>query len=196
MKKDLVPQAFKFKKDLKGISLKALKEHYKLYEGYVRKTVEIRSDIMEVELKEANATYSRVGEAKREETYAVNAMKLHEFYFDELGGNGVPAGKIVSQIESDFGSFDYWRNDFVATGMSARGWAVLAFDLGEKKLRNYGMDSHNLGPVWDSRPILILDVYEHAYFMDYGTNRKAYIEAYLNNLNWEKIDTLWSAYEF
>lgn len=184
MKKEFSPEKFKFTKDLEGISLRTLQEHFKLYEGYVKKTNEIQKKVLEADKSEANGVYSYIGELKRQETFAVNGMKLHEVYFGHLGGDGEPAGELVKMIERDFDSLEKWKEEMVATGLSARGWAILAFDFKDNSLRVYGSDAQNVGAVWGAVPLIAMDVYEHAYFIDYGTNRKEYVNAFFRNLDW------------
>ena len=184
MRKDFQPEKNKFAKDLPGITLKMLSEHFKLYEGYVKKTNEIQSKLEQADKSEANGVFSYIGELKRQETFAVNGMKLHEVYFGHLGGDGKPKGELVKMIEKDFGSLENWKTDMIATGLAARGWAILAFDYKDNRLHNYGSDAHNVGAVWGAIPLIVLDVYEHAYFMDYGVNRKDYINSFFANLDW------------
>lgn len=185
MHKEFVPEKNKFKSDLPGFTLKMLNEHFKLYEGYVKKTNEIQKKLEEADKSEANGVYSYIGELKRQETFAVNGMKLHEVYFGHLGGNSKSGGDLIKIIEKDFGSLENWKVDMIATGLAARGWAVLAFDYKDNRLHNYGSDAHNVGAVWGTIPLIVLDVYEHAYFMDYGINRKDYINSFFQNLDWD-----------
>jgi Fe-Mn family superoxide dismutase len=174
---------------LEGISQKTIENHYgKLYQGYVKKWQEIQEKLKSVDLSSANATFSDLRELKLEQGFAADAVLLHEAYFDVLGGNGNPAGKILEKIDEDFGSFDNWQSEFKALGLSSRGWVVLAFDFNDGKLRNYIADVHNQGGIWGTSPILVLDVYEHAYFIDFGTDRKSYLETFFKNLNWQAID--------
>ena len=184
------PEKFKYMKDLDGISLKTLQEHYKLYDGYVKKTNEIQQKVKEADKSEANGIYSHIGELKRQETFAVNGMKLHEVYFGHLGNPTEPSGEIVKIVERDFGSMEKWKEEMIATGLSARGWAITAYDLKDKKLHIYGADAQNVGAVWGAVPIIAIDVYEHAYFIDYGTGRKAYLEAFFRNLDWNYASQL------
>lgn len=183
-RKDFVPEKNLFTKDLEGLSLKMLEQHYKLYEGYVKKTNEIQTKVDTADKSEANGVYSFIGELKRQETFAVNGMKLHEVYFGHLQGDGKAGGDLLTMIEKDFGSLDEWKNEMIATGMSSRGWAILAFDYRDNRLHVYGSDGHNVGAVWGAIPVIVLDVYEHAYFMDYGISRKAYIDSFFKNLDW------------
>lgn len=193
MKGEYTADEFKFKGDLNGITLKMLEEHFKLYSGYIKKANEIQEKIALADKAEANAAYSYIGELKRQETFSVNGIKLHEAYFAGLASDssdgGVvskePGSELSKMIETDFGKMENWREDIVATGISARGWAVLAFDFRDNKLHNYGADAHNAGSVWGALPLVALDVYEHAYFLDYGVNRKDYIASFFKNLDWD-----------
>lgn len=190
MRKEYVANPVGLDRDLEGISMKSVKEHEKLYKGYVAKTNEVQKKIAEADKAEANAVYSSIGELKREETFAVNGMKLHELYFILLEGDGEPKGAILTMIEEDFGSYDAWKEDFVATGLSARGWAILAYDYKDDRLHNYGMDAQNVGAVWNASPLVAMDMYEHAFFMDHGTDKKSYVEAFFKALNWSFVDGL------
>jgi superoxide dismutase, Fe-Mn family len=110
-------------------------------------------------------------------------VRLHEAYFDGLGGDGQPSGAILKLIERDCGGFDAWKSHVTASGIAARGWVVAAYDPQLERLATYSCDAHNIGCVWDSVPLIVLDVYEHAYYLDYATARKAYIGAWLDNLD-------------
>ncbi len=177
-------------KALQGLTEKQLAEHHDvLYVGYVKKTDEIREKLKTVDLTKANGTHSDLRELKLEEGFAVNGVRLHEGYFAALGGNGgKPEGNLLKMIEKDFGSYETWEAEFKALGLCARGWVVLAFDWQDKKLHNYICDMHNHGGMWDCSAVLILDVYEHAYFLDYGTKRKDYIETFFKNLDWKNSE--------
>lgn len=178
--------------ELPGISKKQLSEHHDvLYAGYVKKINEIRLKLKSADKSEANQTFSLIRELKAEESFALNGVKLHEGYFDNLGGDGIPSGAILQLIKEDFGgSFESWAEEFKALGLAARGWVVLAYDWDEKKLRNFICDAHNQGGIWSCTPVLILDTYEHAYFIDYATGRKAYIEAFMKNIDWKFVNAL------
>ncbi len=193
-RKDFIAASFPFKKDLEGMTLKMLEQHFKLYEGYVKKTNEIQSKFDTADKTAANGIYSEVGELKRQETFAVNGMKLHEVYFGHLQGDGQPAGELLSMINKDWGDLESWKQEMIATGMSARGWAILCFDYRDNRLHIYGSDAHNVGAVWAAIPLVVLDVYEHAYFMDYGVSRKAYIDSFFKNLDWEFANRIVAAH--
>ncbi|WP_051276283.1 superoxide dismutase [Desulfovirgula thermocuniculi] len=173
---------------LRGISSYNMQEHYKLYQGYVNKTNEIRTLLKATERAAANATYSPFRELKVEESYAYNGVKLHELYFGNLGGaGGHPPRALQEAMVNSFGSLEAWEEDFKACGLAARGWAVLAFDPDDGLLHNYTLDAHNVGLILNMKPLLVMDVYEHAYYMDYGTDRRGYIEAFWQNINWDAV---------
>lgn len=175
---------------MNGISKEEMDQHYGiLYKGYVTKLNEIRTKLEDVDLSKANQTYSDLRGLKTEEIFALNGAKLHEWYFDNLGGPGGKAGgRILELIERDFGSYAKWEAEFKAIGLAVRGWVVLAYDLDDEKLHNYGQDAHNIGVPWGAYPLLILDVYEHAYGIDYGVKRAPYLEAFMKNVDWNEVN--------
>jgi len=177
-------------KDMAGFSERQLAEHHGvLYKGYVNKLNEIRKLLQTVDYSKANQTYSDLRALRIEETFALNGIKLHEAYFDNMGGKGGKAdGQALSLLERDFGSYEKWEADFKATGLAVRGWVVLAFDLEDSRLYNFGSDSHNFGPIWNAVPILVMDTYEHAYMIDYGVKRAPYIDAFMNIIDWGVVN--------
>lgn len=180
---------------LSGISEKTIQIHHdKLYAGYVNKRNEVIEKLTTVDRSTANQTYSEFRALKHEETFATNGQYLHEFYFNVLGGQGGEAtSDLRAAIEKDFGSYEAWVEDFKACGMAARGWVVLAYDHNDGKLHNYICDAHNQGGIWGATPVVVLDTYEHAYFIDHGSDRKAYIEEYFKNLNWESANNIFTS---
>ncbi len=178
-------------KSLKGISERMLAEHLKLYNGYVNKSNEIADKLASgtVDLSKSAATYSEFRALKLEQTFNGNGMYLHQFYFENLTDSQptIPAA-VKEEIEKSFGTFDKWKDEFIATGMAGRGWAVLGLNLEDGKLYNLLFDAHNIGGLVTLVPLLVLDVFEHAYFIDYGTNRKDYINAYLNLIDWKVVE--------
>jgi superoxide dismutase, Fe-Mn family len=190
--RELKPALF----ELDGISREAVEAHYKLYEGYVSKRNEILGKLAEVDLSAGNQVYSEVRGLKVELSFAVGGVKNHEIYFEHLGGEGGdPTGLIGDLIERDFGSVDDWRADLTATGMAGRGWAWTAYDWDEARLFNYIGDAQNTFPIWNATPLVALDVYEHAYFLDYRTDRASYIDAFFNNLDWATVNHWASSYQ-
>jgi superoxide dismutase, Fe-Mn family len=182
--------------ELDGISRASVEAHYTLYEGYVAKRNEILRKLGEVDLGSANQVYSDVRALKIELTFAVGGVKNHEIYFEHLGGGGgAPDGAIGDLIERDFGSVEAWRADLKASGMSGRGWAWTAYDWDEQRLFNYVGDAQNTFPIWNATPLVALDVYEHAYFLDYRTDRASYIEAFFGNLDWGVVNEWVARYQ-
>ena len=191
MKKELKPLSYN-SGSLKGISQRTLDIHHgKLYKGYVDKTNEVSEKLGELRKSgkvEGNQIYSELRGLKLGETFARNGMYLHENYFAILGGDGVPKGEVLKAIEEKFGSFEEFKSYFSACGMAARGWAILAWDLNEKRLMQYNCDAQNHGGVWGCIPVIAMDVYEHSYFIDTGSDRKTYIDNFFANLNWDKVE--------
>ncbi|NTU47282.1 superoxide dismutase [Candidatus Roizmanbacteria bacterium] len=176
---------------MQGISSKAVEEHLKLYEGYVKKYNELReklSQLTDEDYAGANATYSLIRELKVELSFAWGGVVNHELYFSHLGGiGGSPSENLLTQIETDFGSFDRYKKDMKASGISARGWVWTVWNTQEKRLFNYIGDSQNTFPIWYGTPIVALDTYEHAYFMDFGVNRGSYIDVFFENISWDVV---------
>jgi Fe-Mn family superoxide dismutase len=182
--------------ELDGISRASVEAHYKLYEGYVNKRNEILRKLAEVDISSANQVYSDLRGLKVDLTFAIGGIKNHEVYFEHLGGGGGdPDGAMAGLLERDFGSIEAWRADLKATGMAARGWAWTAYDWDEERLFNYIGDAQNTFPIWNATPLVALDVYEHAYFLDYQTDRSSYIDAFFNNLDWGVINGWVSKYQ-
>jgi Fe-Mn family superoxide dismutase len=174
---------------LEGISRASVEAHYRLYQGYVAKRNEILRALAEVDLAAANQVYSEIRALKVELSFAIGGIKNHEIYFGHLGGRGGdPTGRIGQLIARDFGSAAAWRADLKASGMAGRGWAWTAYDWDEGRLFNYVGDAQNTYPIWNATPLVALDVYEHAYFLDYQTDRASYIDAFFENLDWDVVN--------
>jgi superoxide dismutase, Fe-Mn family len=182
--------------ELDGISRETVEAHYKLYQGYVAKRNEILGKLAEVDLSAGNQVYSEVRALKVDLTFAIGGVKNHEIYFEHLGGEGGdPTGLIAELIKRDFGGVAEWRGDLKVTGMGGRGWAWTAYDWDEGRLFNYIGDAQNTFPIWNATPLVALDVYEHAYFLDYQTDRASYIDAFFNNLDWATVNDWVSKYQ-
>jgi Fe-Mn family superoxide dismutase len=181
--------------ELEGISRASVEAHHKLYQGYVAKRNEILGALAGVDLGSANQVYSQVRALKVDLSFAIGGIKNHEIYFEHLGGTGGnPPGAFGQLVERDFGSVDAWRTDLKATGMAGRGWAWTAYDWDEGRLFNYVGDAQNTFPVWNATALVALDVYEHAYFLDYQTDRAGYIDAFFANLDWGVVNDWVAAY--
>jgi Fe-Mn family superoxide dismutase len=175
-------------RDLNGISARTMTEHYKLYQGYINKYNEIMSRLEPVDRAPANQIFSDIRSLKVDLSFAIGGVKNHELYFGHLGGSGgEPPAEVKRELEKSFGSVEAWAADLKATGMSSRGWAWTAWDRDWGYLFNYAGDAQNSYPVWNAAPIVGLDVYEHAYYIDYGTARASYIDAFFKNVSWEAV---------
>jgi superoxide dismutase, Fe-Mn family len=175
--------------ELDGISRETIEAHYKLYQGYVNKRNEILGKLDGVDLSSANQVYSDLRALKVDLTFAIGGIKNHEIYFEHLGGNGgEPVGIFSDLVKRDFGSVDAWKADLKATGLAGRGWAWTAYDWDEGRLFNYIGDAQNTFAVWNATALVALDVYEHAYFIDFGTDRAAYIDKFFDNLDYDVVN--------
>jgi Fe-Mn family superoxide dismutase len=169
-----------------GFTEPMLQLHFKLYEGYVKNTNDLLQQLQELSDsgKEGSVAY---GALKRRLGWEFDGMRLHELYFGNLGGNGTPDAKspLYVKIVAQFGSFDRWKKDFIATGlMRGIGWAVLYLDPSQKRLVNSWINEHDVGHLAGGNPILIMDLFEHAYITEYGLDRAKYIDAFFKNIDW------------
>ena len=185
----LTAKTFASIRELNGISQRTMEEHYELYKGYVGKTNEIQEKLAGVDRASANQIYSDLRSLRTDLSVATGGVKNHEIYFGHLGGKGgAPSGKVAELIARDFPSVDAFLTDFKASGLAARGWVWLAYDHDWNTLTTVTGDAQNTFPLWNATPILALDVYEHAYWIDYGRARAKYIEAFFNNLDWNAVN--------
>ncbi len=174
---------------VEGLSERMMKEHYKLYEGYIKKANEIQEQLKSVDFSKANAVYSDLRALKLGYSFALDAIKAHEIFFQNISGKGgQPQGWLGQQIEKHFGSYDNWLADMKATGIAARGWVWFAFDWQTGQLFNFLGDAHDAFPIWHATPLVALDVYEHAYMIDYGVARADYIDVFFKNLDWNSVE--------
>ena len=182
---------------LKGISDQTLEMHFKLYEGYVKETNKLTERIDEF-IKDANVDQEEMpaySELTRRLGFEYNGMVLHEYYFDNLnsgGGTGDPAktSQFVKAAESSFGSYDIWKADFVGIGkMRGVGWAICNQNPSNGRLSNHWITLHETGNVAGFDPILVMDVWEHAFLLDYKpAERPKYIEAFFTNIAWAEVE--------
>jgi Fe-Mn family superoxide dismutase len=161
------------------------------YAGYVNRMNEIEGELAKADRSKANTNYSTFRELKLEETWNACGMLLHELYWGSMDGDGKfdDSMKVVKRIISDFGSFQAWKEDMIATAKSARGWAVLCIDgLSDGRLRNVMLDVHDQGNIVGATPLIVIDVFEHAYYHRWGADRAAYLNALLDNIDWGKVE--------
>jgi len=185
---------FKYTNDITVINKEQFDAHISLYEGYINNINKIDSilrksiDQKDQALRElANSTFSIYRELKRGETYALDGVILHELYFENIGGSQEPDRKLLEILKRDFGSYKNWQEDFIATAKASRGWALLAYDQRSERYRNISLDAHDHGNITYSAPILVLDVYEQAYFLQYADNKGEYISKFMSNINWAEV---------
>ena len=174
-----------------GISKATHDSHLALWKGYANKTNEIRKALseMDVDPSKANQIYSQMRALKVNYAFAYGGYINHNVYFETMGGEGGPAtGKVGDLIERAYGSFDHWAADWKCTGMAARGWAFLAYDHADDRVQTYIGDSQDTFPAWNHTLLLAMDVYEHAYYLDFQTARMKYIEAYMQAIDWDAVN--------
>lgn len=179
-----------------GLSAQQLEQHFKLYQGYVNNTNTLNQKLAELLAQDKVGT-PEYNELKRRFGFEYSGMRLHEYYFGNLqaGGSQLEAGSpLYQQIEADFGSYAHWEKDFKATGlMRGIGWAVLYQDPCSKRLQNFWIGDHENGHPAGFTPILVMDVWEHAFTVDYQPTEKAkYIEAFFGNINWQAAQSRFS----
>jgi Fe-Mn family superoxide dismutase len=194
MKFDVKPMPFDPKK-IKGLSEKILVSHYdNNYTGAVKRLTAIAEQLAGLDY--AKAPVFLINGLKREELIATNSMILHEVYFAGLGDESQPGEALAEALARDFGSVDRWRTEFVAMGKAeggGSGWVVLNWDPRDKRLVNAWAADHTTN-LAGGQPILVLDMYEHAYHMDYGAKAGDYVEAFMHAIRWGNADTLYAQY--
>ena len=176
--------------ELDGISRASVEAHYKLYEGYVAKRNEILGRLADVDLGAANQVVLRAprAEGRPHASRSAGSRTTSSTSAISAEAAATPDGAFGDLVARHFGSADAWRADLKATGMAGRGWAWTAYDWDEGRLFNYVGDAQNTFPVWNATPLVALDVYEHAYFLDYQTDRASYIDAFFANLDWDVVN--------
>jgi len=184
--------AIPFAHQTEVVSKKLFDEHIKLYQGYVDKTNEISLKLAAstaAELAAANATYSMYRGLKRGESFALDGVILHELYFQNLAVENSPIGhRTNSLMERNWSGFDGWKAAFTASAKTARGWCILAYEQRSQSCRNIVLDSHDDGLVCGAYPLLVLDMYEHAYILDYGIDKAAYIDRFIADIPWSVVE--------
>jgi Fe-Mn family superoxide dismutase len=175
---------------MEGFSDTLLKNHFTLYQGYVTNTNKLMDALNQL-LKEGKTATPEYAELKRRFGWEFNGMRLHEYYFENLGGKGGinKTGKLCQKLVESFGSYEAWEKDFKATGtMRGIGWVVLYQDILSGNFINFWINEHDVGHPSGGMPILIMDVFEHAFMIDYGLKRADYIESFFKNIHWEEVE--------
>ena len=180
---------------LNGLSEKLIRSHWENnYVGSVR-TLNAIAERLAAAMRDPELPPVVYGGLKREELHRVGSVVLHEHYFDNLGGDGKPGGNVLNAIKSAYGSAEAWEAEFRRTAMSlagGSGWCLLTYNLYTRELRNQWAWDHMHGAI-AGVPLLVLDMYEHSYHMDYGTAAAKYVDAFMANVNWEEVDRRFAA---
>jgi Fe-Mn family superoxide dismutase len=174
---------------MEGFSETLLKNHFTLYQGYVTNTNKL-ADLLMAMLKEGKTGTPEYSELKRRFGFEFNGMRLHEYYFENLKGKTPldKTGTLAKKLADAYGSYDAWEQDFRATGaMRGIGWVILYQDNVSGWLFNQWINEHEVGHLAGCRPILVMDVFEHAFMIDYGLKRADYIAAFFKNINWDVV---------
>lgn len=174
-----------------GFSDRLLKSHFKLYEGYVKNTNELAGFFESFSGEPADYGGSAFAEAKRRFGWEFNGMRLHEYYFANMGKSAVTPhqnSSLAEKISEDFGSIEDWHSEFMRVGtMRGIGWAILTYDVLSNRLMNVWINEHDLGHLAGTSPLLVMDVFEHAFITDYGMERDKYIAAFWKAIRWEEV---------
>ena len=172
-----------------GFSETLLKNHFTLYQGYVTNTNKVL-DLLGAMLNEGKTGTPEYAELKRRLGWEFDGMRLHEFYFENLGAKPLNAnGALAKRLAADFGSFENWEKDFKATGaMRGIGWTILYQDPVSGRLINFWINEHDASHPAGGVPLLIMDVFEHAFMLDFGLKRADYIAAFFANINWGAVE--------
>jgi len=176
---------------MEGFSETLLKNHFTLYQGYVTNTNKL-ADTLAAMLKDDKVGTPEYAELKRRMGWEFNGMRLHEYYFDNLGGKAAldKSGKLAKKLAADFGNYENWEKDFRGTGaMRGIGWVILYQDNVTGKLINQWINEHDVGHLAGCVSILVMDVFEHAFITDYGLKRADYIGAFFKNINWAIVES-------
>jgi Fe-Mn family superoxide dismutase len=176
---------------MEGFSETLLKNHFTLYQGYVTNTNK-ELDTLAQMLKDDKAGTPEFAELKRRLGWEFNGMRLHEYYFENLGGKEdiKKDGKLVKKIAEDFSSYELWEKEFRAMGaMRGIGWVALYQDITNGRLINFWINEHDVSHPAGCNPLLIMDVFEHAFMVDYGLKKADYIGAFFKNIDWSVVET-------
>lgn len=169
------------------LSKKQIDVHYDdLYLGYIKKLAEIQRHLKEVDRKSANHNWSEFRGLKQSQLFVMNAVRFHEMYFSNMAQSVKLPSYVDNKLVESFKKKSTWEDDFIACGLSARGWVVLGYDKTDNKLINVISDSHDIYAV-NVDPILVMDVYEHSYNIDFGASKGKYIEFFMSNINWDAV---------
>ncbi len=184
------PKTYDFKEKGVTLSNSQLEQHMKLYQGYVKKRNEIEKDLVTVDRSNvANVTYSPYRSLKIAEVFAHNAALLHELYFENLGAGTEIGEKAKFLLEKNFGSIENFKKDLIDAASCARGWVLTAYCLDDGSIKNFVLDAHHINVPVMVLPLLVVDIYEHAYMIDYGINRADYLKTMWDLIDWDVVES-------
>lgn len=188
------PKSFEHLLGTKGFSDQLLKNHFTLYQGYVNNTNKLMEQLNRL-VEDGKTETPEYAELKRRFGWEFNGMRLHEFYFENMTNQVAPPDMnstllkdFIKKVVNDFGSYSHWERDFKTTGaMRGVGWVVLYYDPVALRLFNVWINEHDVGHLFGTVPLLIMDVFEHVYMTDYGLKRGDYIEAFFQAIDWKVV---------
>ncbi len=176
--------------DVTGLSKPQLDQHQRLYKGYVKKRNQIQRNLQTVDRSNvANITYSKFRGLKIAETFAHNGMILHELYFENLGSGTKIGPQATELLAKNFGSIEQFERDLIDCASCARGWVVTGYSIDDGTIKNFVLDAHNETVPVLVLPILVIDIYEHAYMIDFGIDRASYLKTVWKNIDWHAVET-------
>jgi superoxide dismutase, Fe-Mn family len=187
VQRDYKAQDYSHLVGMNGFSEKMLTNHFKLYEAYVKNTNTLLSEMKEASKDNPGASFF---EMKRRFGWEFDGMRMHELYFGNLGGKepADSAPHLKNEIAAAFGTFEAWKNEFITMGaMRGIGWVMLVKDEATGKLMNLWIDEHHVGHCQGTTPLLVMDVFEHAFMTDYGVDKAKYVQAFYTNINWDAV---------
>jgi superoxide dismutase, Fe-Mn family len=181
---------------IEGMSEQLIISHYENnYGGAVKRLNAITEQLSHLDF--AQTPVFVMNGLKREQLIAMNSMILHELFFDGLGEGGEPGAALLDALIGDFGSFERWRAEFVGMGKAlagGSGWVLLTFSARDRRLINQWASDHTQ-TLAGGRPIVALDMYEHAYHIDYGAKAAAYVDTFIQTIRWDHVSSLYSRYK-
>lgn len=182
-------QSFDFADEKTSLTQNQLDQHKKLYQGYVNKRNEVEQKLASIDTSDANnMTYSAFRSLKLAETFARNGAILHELYFENLKQGTTMGPKTKDFLTRGFGSIDAFKKDLMACASSSRGWAIAFYEIDNKRMHNYVLEAHNETVPLLCVPIIVIDIYEHAYMIDYGIDRAKYLKELWASIDWEVVE--------
>jgi Fe-Mn family superoxide dismutase len=175
--------------NVQGISDAQLEAHFGLYKGYVNKLNEIETKLKTADRAATNYSFGEFAELKRRFAVPYNGTILHELYFENLKASGKPSAAFEKIVNQSYGSFDAWKADVKATGLAVPGWVVTCVETTTGQVQNVQIMEHHIGFPLNHMPLLVMDTWEHAFFLDYKADRGAYIETFFKNINWDVVNS-------